>query len=1225
MICALIHFRPTLGLLLVYAPWIGLLRVRVGSRDMHRLNSSQTNAATARFLRTALPKVLTAFGSGVPLFQYRVSSELVLELQAYLRDRLNTDDDLTTEEAAAFVLAASHEFCHSYSGGPWKWETAIGKACPDEPLSPPALYSIVRRGLRYWMRKVYWNGRSHEYLFTIGREGGLPLALLRGAGASDFERFLGRLLRLVESSGLPSEQHWEPLTYLLPKPLQHPETLRLAGDLIDCIADARRSLPRDCDKPVLWLAEQDPNWLDSLPLQVGIEEARTLVRGLVEQRRDPNRNDMVFRATLQLSRLSDERWSLARVVSVPKRLQAAELSRLCGLEEASMLPPRLRISASHNQGTSQLAIATRTGTDYWIQSCRPEPLTSRAAMTQNLVLAVAAGTRQLALAPLPNGEAETSTSLPMAFPFDDEACGLSLAARGSHRTNASALILVLPEVGDLQKVEGEILSLGLVEPLGLRAVKLQGRAVWRGSEDRCTFATNSIQQTELFELLGRLSPVQASGSAQAWCGVPKLHEVCPDGHRRAVVGANLEWRHETRGASWQSGAPYKFGLTQLRLQRDGETLFRTRAVILPPDLHIDIRAEDSHSGHISVCSAAVRDVTLTSSDVTVTRVRIDAGWRLHVTTSGTLSELVLKLAFVHGQAVDVRVPFPADAQQFLDASGRQADPTRRLSLESIAGYRAVATSPSSRDRFVLEVKRNNAPWRTVAQLHRTATGRWELPFVAVLPALEAALAGFRGIDAAVTLRIARNVGAPPKLGGYPTLTLGWHEIELKVEQDGVSALIELDEADREQLGLRRLSDFSIRAQPLHEPGRPPISLQRIDRDSAAWFFEPPHKDPWLLTGWIGPVLKTRPRLLGWVGQEAELALDDDHHSALQRAMKVSGLSERRASLDAAIAAAVSRFDHPDWVVLEPFLHTLREKLPPTTYDVVMSVASVKQAGVAAVMRAPAEHFQSIWDGLELLGTFWQTVPLGLWLRVVRQANQYVMQSEAVDAFGGCEEMLKVVLPGLLGEPEKTPSLFSVLRVAANIQAPDLPVPPLAAPLPTNAASRAGLGLAFVEWFNQLRLRAEACNAEFPKGQLSLTDFDGSDAMSEVFHTLHVDAPGWAETIRMAPIFAAGCMTVGRKLSSDDVNELRFLRSFDEEWFDFAHALALSVSIGIQLERDGEYLERAEQEHVLEPGFESRDAHGARYREPISSSRTQPGTTPVVIARRAGRHPGYVRW
>jgi hypothetical protein len=61
----------------------------------------------------------------------------------------------------------------------------------------------------------------------------------------------------------------------------------------------------------------------------------------------------------------------------------------------------------------------------------------------------------------------------------------------------------------------------------------------------------------------------------------------------------------------------------------------------------------------------------------------------------------------------------------------------------------------------------------------------------------------------------------------------------------------------------------------------------------------------------------------------------------------------------------------------------------------------------------------------------------------------------------------------------------------------------------------------------------------------------------------------------APLVAADIMLNGRSVSSVFLDDLRLLRAFDEEWFDFAHAAALTVLLGEKLEKDNEFLKRAE--------------------------------------------------
>lgn len=53
------------------------------------------------------------------------------------------------------------------------------------------------------------------------------------------------------------------------------------------------------------------------------------------------------------------------------------------------------------------------------------------------------------------------------------------------------------------------------------------------------------------------------------------------------------------------------------------------------------------------------------------------------------------------------------------------------------------------------------------------------------------------------------------------------------------------------------------------------------------------------------------------------------------------------------------------------------------------------------------------------------------------------------------------------------------------------------------------------------------------------------------------------------------MVNGTSLQAGFLDDLRLLQAFDAEWFEFAHAVALTVLLGKKIEADDDFFERAE--------------------------------------------------
>jgi hypothetical protein len=62
-------------------------------------------------------------------------------------------------------------------------------------------------------------------------------------------------------------------------------------------------------------------------------------------------------------------------------------------------------------------------------------------------------------------------------------------------------------------------------------------------------------------------------------------------------------------------------------------------------------------------------------------------------------------------------------------------------------------------------------------------------------------------------------------------------------------------------------------------------------------------------------------------------------------------------------------------------------------------------------------------------------------------------------------------------------------------------------------------------------------------------------------------------VLQAPVFAAALMVVGETPPDEAIRSIRRLRSFDEDWFDEVHALAVAVMVSERLSRDPAYLDK----------------------------------------------------
>lgn len=1100
-----------------------------------------------------------------PLHQYRISDELIAELETLLLARLRQRSlGFSGAESAAFVLYCAHHFTRTYIGGHWTWAVAKGTIDPENRLVPPILYEIVDRGLRAWGRSVYWNGRHHEYLYTVGREGGLPLAVLVHERGEGLRSFLQRLLTRVETSTVSADEAAAELEHHLPAQLQQPEILRLAAELVSRLSELRALVPPDTEPSPRWLDEHLSGWRDHLPLRTNDGIAAALISGLVQQER-PKPPDQGFALITQLVN-----GRLQRTLQTPKRLTGEEL---VGSGGATALPSRLRIAVSNGRVQSARAMATSLGDgEYVVERLVAEPLQGKAWFGNEIRLVVGIGERELTNRSLPGGEDEGDATLPRVFESDAGGAWL-MVARGSYASKSESLIIAHPSHGAALKTES-----GSLEPAGEDPVlswsftRLRGVARWVSEQDVCEISSGNARSGVRFELRGTSEQLPGTGSF-VWRGCPEVQVKSHQGIATRVAENALEWRPTGSAQPWQRLSRACLGDIQLRVREGDRTSYRARLTVVPSDFRLELSATQATAGTLRVLGSQVSGARLLTRDVE-SLAQIEPGRvTLEVRSPTPPAELEIEVQWGTSARLVLHAPFPSEFRGFISVDGSPLPNRGRIGVDTLSRWTARAVSCDTAQRFVLEAQTDHG-FRAIAELPIVSPGLAELPLSRIRAALEACLSGTRSIDAFIPLRVTRHTGLVAGVNSRTEARLGWHEAQLDVTSDAESAAVELSQELLTQLDDWQVSAFHVLARPLHEPAADPISLEGNARDG--WFFSPGEERLWLLTGWVGNALMTRPRLVQLENHSSRRLVSAAAAACLDSAMRVTTLDPRREALAAVYQKLSADYANEDWLRLDEFLRTLHE-LPPPTYDVLCALAAAKPAAVVALFRQPAVHFRAVWEGMEQLGISWYTIPIGLWLRAARLGRDFAFNSPHAEIFGGKGELLKQALSGLLGQVQSGPRFFAIVLAALSSYREGFPPEPQAGACLQLARTQHGRGMLRQQVrgaCSELRRRVELTGDRFPPLRVSsheccpdihalLRDFGLSDQAAFTWECV------------AAPLVAAHIMVNGGDLTSTFLDDLRLLRSFDEEWFEFAHAVALTVLLGKKLEHDDEFFERAE--------------------------------------------------
>jgi hypothetical protein len=1105
----------------------------------------------------------------LPLFRYHVSNGRLTELRGALREALQRGWDSDSLIAAGFVLYAACSFCRDYAGGPWAWKTILEPLGVSERLGETEL--VVTRGLKWWGREVGHSGRRFEYLYTLAREGGLPLSVVREQGGGRLREYLRRLLLRRESTIGQTRDLAEELIGILPRSLRHDIVVDVTSELIDAVARLRRAAPRAYPDIAEWLETNQPGWRSELPVHLEEDVAEKLIRGLVTE--TPMGIEVPegdFRLVTELH--ATPRLGLLCHVAFPKSLTVEELKATLGSTED--LPTRVVVQVSNEDGEqTALAVGSRQGDLFAFRSLGPRhfPAKARGGSTQ---LVVTGAGRTLGLIPLSGGEA-ASDSLPWVFHHAEVEALPRVRERSSARRTGAAILVALPDGKGTLTVEGKSQELGVESTTQRRIVRLSGEARWTNAEGEVfTFVTDMADNGCEYSLHGRL--MQLPGGQTAWLGVPRLRERSEKGDTRDLTPAELRWRSVGTGHSWRILGSECLGDVHLRVQsRSGVASFHTRVTVLPKDFEARLLPKTRNSGCFEFSSRSLAAVHPRgdgiSSEVQSSRSGVV---KVSLTAEPAPRDVAIRLSFVGGAGCTLRLPFPSVTYGFENSKGELLKRGTRIALDQLRCYRAVARSSESSSGFVLEAKAQGT-WRSIGPLVEDGLGSksWCLGLSAVSAQLESALDGSSGVDAACALRVVPLIGSVNRRAEQDgSIALGWHELQLDVQVGLERTLVRVDANALTNLTTHQRANFTVKVQRLHHPDEPFEDLK--EESDCLWSFAPgvERKGPWLFSGWLFGQLVTRPRMQR-IGADEQ---SDEYADAFEHVLRIAESEERRHLLKKAAGSAAFNVADSLWQRLDAFLNTL-SILPPVTYDVNYAIAKNPALAVLAAMRANASRFESVWEGLERLGIVWSATSIRYWAAGVRayvkweDANQ-----ELLGILGGRTAAVRRRLPGLFVQSVSQPRFFSVINSALCRKLSLLP--------PTendsvafgstavgraqlaqifNLVRTAHLGRQFGAGFNAPRGAFEQIfeRAQYPMQVMGLLD-----ALNATDH------PEW-EGLTVAPLAAAYVMANDIPPERELLRELRYFRAMDEEWFDVAHASALAVFLGELLEQNNDYLDQ----------------------------------------------------
>lgn len=442
---------------------------------------------------------------GHPLYAYRLDEITLATLGKALRLEIARGRRLDGFACAGLCLFAAEYFCHTHTGGAWKWQPIFDAVGFDRGLQE--LYRMLGRGLRYWGRPLLQSGSHREFLITMACEGGLPRKLLERE-EQHLTRYLRRLLgdreRYVHTAAAQlAERH----DGVLPVSLRNDTVRELCSRLVDEIAALRRGAGGAVD--VAGLDARDPGWRQRLPLRLDDDVAARLLQGLL---REPapaaGREPGLIRVEVALQ---EAPLRIVRRVLLPPEIDTAALAGMLGVSAADM-PARMQLHVHCDDGGPQ-AVANATHFD---AGYRLVPLRRRGTAIESggrLTLVASAGTREIGRGVMDGGDA-LSGALPWVFAHDEDSEAQVMVGMGSLRTRRERVRVLVPAGAALALDEdASVDELGAIAQPDGRVVVLRGGARVSMDGERYRVVTRAPEDTaQRYVLRGRHGNLGLGGS-----------------------------------------------------------------------------------------------------------------------------------------------------------------------------------------------------------------------------------------------------------------------------------------------------------------------------------------------------------------------------------------------------------------------------------------------------------------------------------------------------------------------------------------------------------------------------------------------------------------------------------------------------------------------------------------------------------------------------------------
>ena len=1103
-----------------------------------------------------------------PLYAYRCSTERFEEA----RDVLAGWSPRRNPGAGGRVFAvyAAEWWRRYYEGGPWAWQPLLDSIRCEAPF--PELYEPLRDAWRWWRIRPVVLGASVRYLGTCACQGGLPLRFV-SSPHSNVRRFLRallreyRLFRRVVDDGYTLA---EPLRSHLPRSLRQEPVYRLCADVMDQIWELR-DVGRQQDDPVAILDRKTPEWRSRMPIDLGDGQARGLIDSLL---RDAATGESTETGDFRVLRyITDTASGRSLVVEprVPRRMSAAVVARLVNIP-GDDLPGRFQLRVD---GSRPLPIANGriAGDDVVFSGVLVEPEDMAPVADREIRWFLQAG-RRIGDSFAPRGGGAPADDLPWVFAAtEDDDLRLDLYAEGSVRTRFPRVAVACRDETAQALRQHPDCRPWETQPIAGRVMfDVEGDVRLDTPVGICRIRTAQEQERQFEHRLVGSRCFDFEAPVPVYRGAPKLSSIEPEGAQRRVPAAQVSWRG-SRGDEWLRN-PDSAGVWQVRRVVDGETVFLSKICWAGADFSAKVvPGRKPTRGFVDVTGASL-DVACEHPQMNVeTDRRTD---RLRVTLrfvpaagggagggpENPPPHVKLATRWPNGSTLPVTVPFPGRGARFVHPDHGDADRRRKLSVESLYGWRALAISPKISDAFRLvgELRASDLDARMQAAHHfnvalpKIGEGVSELPLILVHDELESLFAVTKLLDARIHLELTSG---------------GFKEAQTVVRRFACDVEVSSD-----------ASVYSVPARCV--PAGAPVTFEAFSLENPGLGRTPlePAENDGEVKGWKIPesALRRQTRVV--------LARSGDQHFAhpsvdasdraplgaaearsLAEAASIADMEVRIAAMRRILQDMVEGGDGENREYLADLLDVSRG-LPATTFDALDCLSDDPAALVRLLLRTPREEARArIWRLDHELPFTWLLVPVRVWrdeMTATHRAIRTELEDVGVFAADEVRRRADERLTQVAAEAARFCRGLIPLGYFADEAISDRRVDPQVSATPPPGAFE---GLLRAEEYQNL-LKAGS-DFRWPAGP-DRDDWGAEIALlgeSPWKNAVWADCRGvgYRRPLTDAPFGAAFAAASGVHVSRRLVHAVKLLRPHAPEWFDAAYAAAVARLFDVDLD------------------------------------------------------------